>query len=77
MLAHGVLEVLRMAVKGIRIQVQTAEEVQDAISGMYAILQLHGSYVTSQCGANGSAAIIDAAEAMMLLLQVCSYLAYS
>ena len=62
-----------MAVKGIRIQVQTAEEVQDAISGMYAILQLHGSYVTSQCGATGPAAIIDAAEAMMLLLQVCLF----
>ena len=69
-LAHGVLDVLRLAAEGVRIQIQTAEEVQDAISGMYAILQLHGSFVTSGCGSMGPAAIIDAAEAMMLLLQV-------
>ncbi len=69
-LAHGVLDVLRLAAQGIRIQIHTAEEVQDAISGMYAILQLHGSFVTSGCGSLGPAAIIDAAEAMMLLLQV-------
>lgn len=69
-LAHGVLDVLRLAAQGMRIQIHTAEEVQDAISGMYAILQLHGSFVTSSCGSMGPAAIIDAAEAMMLLLQV-------
>ena len=69
-LARGVLDVLRLAAEGVRIQIQTAEEVQDAISGMYAILQLHGSFVTSGCGSMGPAAIIDAAEAMMLLLQV-------
>ena len=64
------LDVLRLAAGGARIQIQTAEEVQDAVSGMYAILQLHGSFVTSGCGATGPAAIIDAAEATMLLLQV-------
>ena len=77
-LAHGVLDVLRLADQGMRIQIHTAEEVQDAISGMYAILQLHGSFVTSGCGGLGPTAIIDAAEAMMLLLQVresCIYVA--
>lgn len=71
-LAHGVIDVLRLAGQGVRIQIQTAEEVQDAISGMYAILQLHGSYLTTQCAATGPAAVVDAAEAMMLLLQVCN-----
>jgi len=71
-LAHGVIDVLHLAAKGARIQIQTAEEVQDAISGMYAILQLHGKFVTSNCGSIGPAAIVDAAEAMMILLQVCS-----
>lgn len=72
MLAHGVMDVLHLAAKGARIQIQTAEEVQDAISGMYAILQIHGKFVTSNCGSMGPAAIADAAEAMMILLQVCS-----
>lgn len=72
MLAHGVLDVLCLSSQGARIQVHTAEEVQDAISGMYAILQLHGSYVTSCCRACSSNAITDAAEAMILLLQVPS-----
>ena len=71
-LAHGVLDVLCLSAHGARIQVHTAEEVQDAISGMYAILQLHGSYVTSRCRASGSNTITDAAEAMILLLQVPS-----
>lgn len=69
-LAAGVLDVLKAAVNGMRIMLSSAEEVQDAVSGMYAILQRHGGYIAEEAGPKGHAAIAAAAEAMLLLLQV-------
>lgn len=70
MLAAGVLDVLDAAHQGLRIMQSSSEEVQDAISGMYAILQLHGGYIAGEAGPKGHHAIAAAAQAMILLLQV-------
>ncbi len=69
-LAAGVLDVLEAAESGMRIMLSSAEEVQDAVSGMYAILQRHGGYIAEEAGPKGHEAIAAAAEAMLLLLQV-------
>ncbi|BDA45482.1 probable thyroid adenoma-associated protein homolog [Coccomyxa sp. Obi] len=68
-LAAGVLDVLEAAENGMRIMQSSAEEVQDAVSGMYAILQRHGGYIAEEAGPKGHEAIAAAAEAMLLLLQ--------
>ena len=69
-LAAGVLDVLEAAESGMRIMLSSAEEVQDAVSGMYAILQRHGGYIAEEAGLKGHEAIAAAAKAMLLLLQV-------
>jgi len=69
-LAAGVLDVIDAAHQGLRIMLSSSEEVQDAISGMYAILQQHGGYIAGEAGPEGHHAIAAAAQAMILLLQV-------
>jgi hypothetical protein len=55
---------------GMRVLQTSAEEVQDAISAMYAIMQQHGGYIAQEGGSEGRQAIAAAAEAMLLVLQV-------
>lgn len=69
-LAAGILDVLEAASAGMRIMLSSAEEVQDAVSGMYAILQQHGGYIAGEAGPKGREAVASAAHAMLLLLQV-------
>ncbi len=69
-LAAGILDVLEAASTGLRIMQSSAEEVQDAVSGMYAILQMHGGFIAGEAGPKGREAVAAAAQAMLLLLQV-------
>lgn len=71
-LANGVLDVVAAASSGMRILQSSAEEVQDAISAMYAIMQRHGGYIANETGAHGRDAIAAAAQAVLLVLQVHS-----
>lgn len=45
-------------------------DAQDAVSCLYHILQLHGSYLARQCGSSGRIAIVKCGEAMLTALRV-------
>jgi hypothetical protein len=64
------LDVVAVAQSGARILQASGEEVQDAISAMYALMQRHGGHIAGQAGAQGREAIAAAAQAVIVLLQV-------
>lgn len=45
-------------------------DAQDIVSCLYHILQLHGSFLATQCGSEGPAAIIQCGDAMLSALNV-------
>ena len=52
-------------------------DAQDAVSCLYHILQLHGSYLATQCGSFGRIAIVKCGEAMLTALRVRCFLSES